>query len=507
MPFDPNSPDLVVGVVGSGTMGRGIVQVTAEGGMRCKVFDANTGAAQKAKEFIAGMLTRQVEKGRMAADAARAAADRIEIVGSLADLADCHVVIEAVFEELKVKLDLFAELDAVCGEETILATNTSSLSVTEISTACKHRARVAGLHYFNPVPLMKLVEVVDGMFTAPWVGDALTVLGRRQGRVPVRCGDTPGFIVNHCGRGFAEGIRILSEGIAQPQDIDRVMRDVGGFRMGPFQLMDLTGIDINFAAGKAIYDQYFQEPRFRPFVIHKQRFDAGLYGRKTGRGWYGYEEGQASHEPPEAPAPPDRPGRVWVSAAEPDGQRALTELLRKLDAEIDDGAEPRADSLCIVTPFGQDCTTAAVDQGLDPKRTVAVDTCFPMDGRRTLMGNPLTDPAALRAAHGLLASDGMPVTVIKDSPGFIAQRAIAHIVNIGCDAAQQRVARPQDIDTAVTLGLNYPYGPLAYGDRIGPARVLQILRNMQDFYGDPRYRPSAWLTRRARLGVSLLTED
>ncbi len=507
MPFDPNSPDLCIGVVGTGVMGRGIVQVTAEGGMRCKVFDANPGAAQKAKDFIDSMLRRQVEKGRMAADAAEAALGRIEIVDSIEAFRDCQVVIEAVFEDLQVKKDLFAALDAVCGSDTVLATNTSSLSVTEISTVCKDKARVAGLHYFNPVPLMKLVEVIDGVFTAPWVGEALMVVGQRQGRVPVRCGDTPGFIVNHCGRGFAEGIRILSEGIAQPQDIDRVMRDVGGFRMGPFQLMDLTGIDINFAAGKAIYDQYFQEPRFRPFVIHKQRFDAGLYGRKTGRGWYSYAEGQADHEPPEPAAPSDRPGRVWVSGAEPDGQRVLVELLRRLGADVVTGDTPDPDALCFVTPLGQDCTTAAIDQGLDPKRTVAVDTCFGMDARRTLMGNPLTDPAALRAAHGLLASDGVPVTVIKDSPGFIAQRIIANIVNIGCDAAQQRVARPQDIDTAVTLGLNYPYGPLAYGDRIGPARVLKILRNLQDFYGDPRYRPSAWLTRRARLGVSLLTED
>lgn len=506
MPFDPNSPDVVIGVVGSGAMGRGIVQVSAEGGMRVRVFDAAPGAAAKAKEFIAGILGRQVDRGRMDAAAREAALGRIEIVDSLEAMAGANVVIEAIVERLDAKQQVFKALDAACGPETILATNTSSLSVTEIAAVCDKRERIAGMHYFNPVPLMKLVEVIDCVFTAPWVGEALTVIGERQGRVPVRCGDTPGFIVNHCGRGFSESVRILSEGICAPEDVDRVMRDVGGFRMGPFQLMDLTGMDVNFPAGKAIYEQYFQEPRFRPFVVHKQRLDAGLLGRKTGRGWYAHEEGKEP-EPVEAPAPADRPGKVWVSRAEAAEGEALATLLKGLGADLETGAKPSAGALCFVTPVGQDCTTAAVDQGLDPKRTVAVDAVFPMDARRTLMANPLTDPAALRAAHGLLASDGVPVTVIKDSPGFIAQRLIGHIVNVGSDAAQQRVAGPDAIDTAVTLGLNYPLGPLAYGDRIGPARVLRILQGLYAFYGDMRYRPSPWLTRRARLGVSLLTPE
>ena len=507
MPFDPRKPDLKVGVVGSGAMGRGIVQVTVEGGMVCKVFDAAPGAAAKAKEFISGMLGRAAEKGRMTQEAMQTAVANVQVVDTIEDLADCDVVVEAIVEKLDVKKKVFAQLDALCGPDTILASNTSSLSVTEIAAACANKGRVAGLHYFNPVPLMKLVEVIDAVATEQWVGDALMVLGERQGRVPVRCGDTPGFIVNHCGRGFGEAMRILSEGVAKPEDIDRVMRDVGQFRMGPFQLSDLTGMDVNFPAGFAIYEQYFQEPRFRPAVPHKQRLDAGLLGRKTGAGWYTYTEGQKWHEPEEAPAPSTRPGRVWVSAAEPQGHRALIELFGKLGADIDSGAQPGTGSLCFVTPVGQDCTTAAVEQGLDPRRTVAVDTVFPLDVRRTLMSNPLTDKEALEAAHGLLGSDGVPVTVIKDSPGFIAQRIIGHIVNIGCDAAQQRVAAPADIDTAVTLGLNYPYGPLAYGDRVGGATVLRILRTMCDYTADMRYRPSLWLARRAALGVSLLTED
>jgi len=507
MPFDPNKPDLVVGVVGSGAMGRGIIQVTAEGGMAVRVYDAKPGAGQAARDFIGQMLARQAEKGRLGKDEVEAAMGRISVVDGYAGLVGCDVVIEAVFEDMDVKKAVFAELDKITGPDTILATNTSSFSVTEIASVCEKKGRVAGLHYFNPVPLMKLVEVVECVFTDKWVGDALMVLGERQTRVPVRCGDTPGFIVNHCGRGFPEGIRIVSEGIARPVDVDRLAREVGSFRMGPFQLMDLTGMDVNFAAGKSIYDQYFSEPRFRPFVIHKELYTAGLYGRKTGKGWYAYENGQAV-EPAETPVPKARPARVWVSRADADGHKRLTDLFAAIGGtEIESGAAPSADALCFVTPYGQDCTTAAVDQGLDPKRTVAVDTCFPLDTRRTLMRNPVTDAARLEQAHGLLGADGAPVTVIGDSPGFILQRLIAHVVNVGCDVAQQRVASPADIDTAVTLGLNYPYGPLAYGDRVGPPRILEILRNMQDFYGDMRYRPSPWLTRRARLGISLLTPE
>ncbi len=185
----------------------------------------------------------------------------------------------------------------------------------------------------------------------------------------------------------------------------------------------------------------------------------------------------------------------------------LVELLRKLGAHIDRGARPAAQSLCLVAPLGWDATTTAIEEELDPTRTLAVDCLFAPDKRRTLMITPVTTPAMSAAAHGLLASDGVPVSVIRDSPGFVAQRVIAQIVNIACDIAQQRIASPADIDAAVTLGLAYPRGPLAWGDAIGPAKILAILEALHDFYADPRYRASPWLKRRARLGVSLLTAE
>jgi 3-hydroxybutyryl-CoA dehydrogenase len=211
-----------------------------------------------------------------------------------------------------------------------------------------------------------------------------------------------------------------------------------------------------------------------------------------------------------APVPPARaarPASVWVSKAEPQGHEVLTALLAKLGATIETGAKPSAKALILVTPVGKDATTCAVEEGLDPKRTVAVDTLFPMVKRRTLMGTPLTDRAMRDAAHGLLASDGVPVPVCRDRPGFIAQRVVAMIVNIGCAIAQSRTAQPADIDKAVTLGLNYPNGPLKFGDVVGVERIHRVLATMNSIYADPRYRPNIWLTRRARLGVSLLTPE
>jgi 3-hydroxybutyryl-CoA dehydrogenase len=211
--------------------------------------------------------------------------------------------------------------------------------------------------------------------------------------------------------------------------------------------------------------------------------------------------------PPEAPVPAASVAAVWVSRDDQRGHAALNELLQKLGANVETGERPSAKALILLTPIGEDATTSAMRQGLDPKRSVAVDTLFPMVKRRTIMGTPITERAFRDAAHALLASDGVPVTVCRDSPGFIAQRIVAMIVNIGCSVAQSRTAEPADIDKAVTLGLNYPNGPFRFGDVLGADRVYQVLSSMHHIYGDPRYRPNIWLTRRAALGVSLLTPE
>ncbi len=507
MDMDPNRDDLAVGVAGAGAMGRGIAQVAAVGGMQVRLYDSRENASAEAIGFVRGMLERAAAKGRMSAEQAQAAAARIAVADSPRAFAGCDAVVEAVVEDLAVKQRVFAELEQAVDDDTVLATNTSSLSVTGIASACRRPERVAGMHFFNPVPLMKLVEVVAGVQTTAAVVDFLAGLGKRMGRVPVRVADAPGFLVNQVGRGFTiEAAHAVTEGVATFADVDRVMREAAGFRMGPFELMDLTALDVTHPATEAIYTQSFHEPRYRPSALLGQRMQAGLLGRKTGRGFYTY--GGDSGDPPQEPSAPAYDGRpVWVSPADAAAQGVLLERLRQLQAPLDDGARPGADSLILVTPFGEDATTAATDQGLDPRRTLAVDLLLGLERRHTVMKTPLTAPAYRDSAHGLLARDGKAVTVINDSPGFVAQRVLAMIVNIGCALAQGRVATPQDVDRAVTLGLNYPRGPLDFGDALGPARVLQVLQGMHRLYGDPRYRPNIWLTRRARLGVSLLTPE
>lgn len=505
--IDANAPDLTIGVIGAGTMGRGIAQVGASAGCRVRLFDVREQAVKDALGFIGQMFDRNAEKGRMTAEEASAAKGRLTPATALSELADCDLVIEVVIEDIDAKKALFAELEQIVRADAILATNTSSLSVTEIASATKTPSRVAGFHFFNPPPLMKLVEVVRGLNTDPSVVDALVKMGTRMSKQPVVCEDTPGFLVNHAGRAYGpEALFIVSQGICEPADVDRVMKDQAGFRMGPFELLDLVGLDIAHGVMEAIYDQYYQEPMYKPSVLGRLRVAGGLLGRKTNRGFYTYDGGQIVAVPePSAPPRGDRP--VWVSPAVPEGRAVLTPLLEKLGAKVETGDKPSKTAICFVTPLGGDVSSAAVAQGLDPARTVGVDTLFDQSKRRTLMLNPLTDPAVRDAAHGLLAAGGGAVTVIADSPGFIAQRIVAMIVNVACNIAQQKVAAPADIDTAVKLGLNYPKGPLEWGDEIGAQRVLAILEAMHAIYQEPRYRPSPWLKRRAALGVSLTTPE
>ncbi len=497
--LDPNRSDLSAGVAGSGTMGRGIVQVLAQCGARVRVYDAQAGAAAKAKDAIAKTLAGVVAKGRMPQADADAALGRIEVAESPAAFKDCHLVVEAIVEDLAVKQKLLRELEAIVGETCILASNTSSLSVTAMAAAVAKPGRVAGYHFFNPVPLMKIVEVVDGELTEPWVGEALAGLAKRFGHTAVRCKDTPGFVVNHAGRGFVpESLRVLQEGVADFATIDRILVDAAGFRMGPFSLMDLVGLDVAHAVMKSMHQQYYGEPKYQPAYIAETRVAAGLLGRKTGRGWYRYGKDNAPEKIPEQPVPQAKAASIWAAPE-------LKDFAAGLGVKLE--AKPLAGTLCLVAPLGADATTTALELGLDPKLTVAVDPLFGFAKRRTLMPTPVTTKEARDAAHGLLAADGVPVSVIKDSAGFVAQRVVAHIVNVGCDIVQQRIATPEDLDRAVMLGLGYPKGPLGLGDAVGPAKILAILEAMHELTKEPRYRPSPWLTRRARLGVSLLTPE
>jgi 3-hydroxybutyryl-CoA dehydrogenase len=498
-----------VGVVGSGAMGRGIVQITAIAGIEVHLYDINQQAVEAALTDLRSTLSMLAGKGKLTFTEATEAAERIRPADSLDAFKDCDVIVEAIAENLEAKRALFKKLDELVRDDCILASNTSSLSITAIAAACSKPSRVAGFHFFNPVPLMKVVEVVDGLRGDSSTGDRLMELARRLGHTPVRAKDMPGFIVNHAGRGMnTEGLRIVGEGVADFREVDRIVREQAGFRLGPFELMDLTSLDVSHPVMESIYKQFYEEPRFRPSPITAVRLMGGLVGRKAGEGFYKYADGKPVREPEEEVVS-DLPERVWVSASCPEAHQQIVELLTPSGVDIESGERPTERALIVATPSGKDATTIAMEEGLDARRVVAVDCLFPLAGsaRRTLMTTPVTESQYRAQAKALFAHDGAAVSVVRDSAGFVAQRIVATIVNIGCDIAQQRIASADDIDRAVTLGLGYPKGPLAMGDDIGPARILEILRNMYATLGDPRYRPSPWLARRAQLGVSLTLAD
>ncbi|HUG59198.1 MAG TPA: 3-hydroxyacyl-CoA dehydrogenase [Candidimonas sp.] len=496
-----------IGIVGAGAMGRGIAQIAAQAGLDVLLFDLNAEAVAAARENLSQMWDKLAAKGKITTEAAAQSLARVQPCKDLQALSVVDLVVEAVVERLEVKCDLFRQLEGIVSADCILASNTSSLPITAIAQACERPGRVVGFHFFNPVPLMKVVEIIDGLRTDPQAGDALMALAREMGHTPVRARDMPGFIVNHAGRGMnIEGLKTAQESVAPFFQIDAIMREQCGFRMGPFELLDLTGLDVSHAVMESIYQQFYDEPRFRPSPITAVRSVGKLLGRKTGQGFYAYPEGQK--QVPAEPTVPALPQglKVWLAPYHSIGHKRAAALLKELGVTVIAAEAPPADALIIVTPYGEDTASVVGSHQLDGERTVALDTFFGLEQgkRRVLMCSAATQPQWRDAAHALFASDNTPVSVIEDSAGFVGQRIVATIVNVASDIAQQSIASPTDIDLAVSLGLGYPKGgPLSMGDALGAAHVLEILRSMHRVTGDMRYRPSLWLQRRVQLGMSL----
>lgn len=501
---DLAGPDCRVAVIGAGAMGQGIVQVALMGGLAVVLLDSRDGGAAAGAEAVFGRLDRLVEKGRLEAAAVVAMKDRLTIGAALSEVADCDAVIEAVFEDLEVKQSLFRDIEAVVRPECPIASNTSSLPIASIARVCEHRHRVAGMHFFNPVPLMKLVEIVEGPETDEATLAALTALGARMTRTPVRVKDSPGFLVNLGGRAFTtEGLRILQEGVATPAQIDAVARDCGGFRMGPFELMDLTGMDVNYPVSQIVFQGFQNDPRLRTTPHHKLLVEAGRLGRKSGRGHYRYDDKGKTVDPPspdhETAAP--AAGQVRV----PDGDEAAMAMMSEIGVGVlseDDGLSPIVAAL-----LGEDCSSFAARHDLDSARLVGIDPLGDPSRRLTLMTAPGADPAHRDALAAAIVAGGRKVTAIKDSPGFILQRLRACIANLGCEIAQMGLAAPEDIDLALKLGLNYPLGPLEMAEAMGVEETHAIMARLQTITGDDRYRPSLWLRRRALLGLPIHTPD
>ncbi|MGW6718384.1 3-hydroxyacyl-CoA dehydrogenase [Streptomyces sp. NPDC054995] len=502
-------------IVGAGAMGRGIAQWAASAGHTVELGDVRADAVKDAVEFVASMLERAVVKGRISADERDAAVARlVPLAEPWAAGPDVELVIEAVREDLETKAEVFGRLEEALPGSAVFATNTSSLSVTRIAATLQDPSRLAGLHFFNPVPLMRIVEVVPGAATRPEIPALLTELVEGCGHRAVTVADTPGFLVNHAGRGLVtEALALLEESVAEPAEIDRIARDVLGLRMGPFELMDLTGLDVTAAVIDSIWAGFRYEDRLRPSFLTPNRVVAGLHGRKTGRGWYAYGDGDGSSGPaPESPVGGDRErpvflasaGRAEVAAYE----EALTGALEAAGVRVERGDGPSDGAVVLVPVWGTSVAGAIAEDGLPRERTFGVEALPPAGRRRVLAVTAASDPAAARDARAVLARGGeggepYAVSVVRDTAGSVAQRLLSSVVAVGCSIAERSLAAPADIDLAVTTGLGYPAGPLAWGERIGAVRMLALQRALHASTGDPRHRPTRWVTERAALGLAL----
>ena len=480
-----------LGVLGAGPMGQGIAQIGLTAGLDVVLCDIDGDALENAAIAINGHISRMEEKGKLAQGAAANARDRLQLVDDISGFAPCEAVIEAIVERLDTKQKVFANLEAMVSPAALLATNTSSLSVAAIAANCEHKSRVCGLHFFNPVPLMQLVEVVVAPATAPEIATFAEQVAERIGKTSVRVKDAPGFLVNLQGRAYVlEGLAIAQEQVAEPEVIDRIMRDAIGFRMGPFELMDLTGIDVNYAATTHIYEGYQHDPRLKTTPLHRLMANAGRFGRKTGQGFFDYLDG--ANFPP-SPAAPQKPVTLRPNIADPGSH---------WDAITRNEGFAAGDDVTLLAPVGEDCATVCERLGLNPKRSVAVDLTAVENGHLTVMSAIGGDDAAARVADWLRGC-GFTVEKIQDSPGFVLQRILAMVANLGCELAQIGVASPEDVDLAMKLAQNYPKGPLEFAEWLGAAKVHEIMLQLQQITGSDRYRPSLWLRRRAQLGLPI----
>ena len=445
-------------MVGAGTMGAGIAQIAALGGFEARLHDPVGDALEAGAQRLHRDLEKGAERGRWSSADAEAAAARLRLAESLEDLAACELVIEAAPESLELKRKLFARLAEVCGSDAILATNTSSLSVTAIAAGVAHPERVVGMHFFNPPARMELVEVVGGMQSSEEALATATEIGRRMGRTPVRAADEVGFIANRVARPFGlEGLRLLGARVADHETIDRICRLGGGFRMGPFELMDLVGIDVNFEVAKSFWEQSFHEPRWQPHPIQARMVAAGRLGRKSGRGYYDYSNRRDGRQDPEPPAP---------SATEP--APPLVELTGGSLARLAPG-EDAVGFVALPTP--EEATLVELTRG------------------------SATAEATAAAAERHFRSLGKRVEWVGDAPGLVLGRIVCQLVNEAAFALEGGIGSAEDIDTAMRLGFNYPRGPLEWGDAIGLDQVLAVLDALREELGEERYRAAPLLRR------------
>ena len=492
-------------VVGAGIMGAGIAQVAAQAGHPVWLHDAREGAAAQAKSKLAASLQALVAKGRLEAAAAEAALARIQPVSAgLAEAAGARLVVEAIVENLEAKRALFRELEAHVAADCVLATNTSSISVTAIANGLQHPQRLVGMHFFNPVPLMKLVEVVSGLQTDCAVAEAIFELGRAWGKVPVHATSTPGFIVNRIARPYyAETLALLLERAATPQVLDACLR-AAGFRMGPCELMDLIGHDTNFAVTNSVYEANFYDKRFIPSLVQREMVAGGLLGRKSGQGFYRYPEGVpalpvAVHEAPATAREVTVHGQGSVADWL---EQAVTQALAPQGwgpARVRDSSWTglAIDGARLVLTDGRTAREVARDLGVADVAVFDRPLVQPV-APGTALAYALAPQAGTSwaaQAPAWLAALGLTPLPLTDAPGLVVARTVAMLVNEAADAVLQGVCNPDGADAAMKLGVNYPRGPFEWLASWSVAGVVGVLEALDAEYRGERYRVSPWLRR------------
>ncbi|MFD7133732.1 3-hydroxyacyl-CoA dehydrogenase [Streptomyces sp. NPDC059894] len=492
--LDLSSP---VAVVGTGTMGQGIAQVALVAGHPVRLYDAVAGRAREASAAIGARLDRLVEKDRLTAAERDAARARLLPVDSLAGLADCALVVEAVLERLDVKQELFRAIEDVVGEDCLLATNTSSLSVTAVGGALRNPGRFVGLHFFNPAPLMPLVEVVSGFATDVTSATRAYETARAWGKTPVACADTPGFIVNRIARPFyAEAFAVYESQGADPATIDAVLRESGGFRMGAFELTDLIGQDVNESVTHSVWQSFFQDVRFTPSLAQRRLVESGRLGRKTGQGWFDHRGDAGAGERPEPhTAERHRPPAHVVAEGDLGPASELLAMIREAGIPVREEEEDHGTRMML--PGGGHLALADGQTSVEFRDVVYFDLAvdYRKATRVALSASQDTSPQALSEAIGLFQALGKDVSVIGDVPGMIVARTVARIVDLAHDAVAKGVATEEDIDTAMRLGVNYPLGPFEWSRRLGRTWAHDLLEELHLREPSGRYAPSLALYR------------
>ncbi|EKT4522628.1 3-hydroxyacyl-CoA dehydrogenase [Pseudomonas putida] len=479
--------DAIIAVAGAGTMGAGIAQVAASAGHRVLLFDAFAGAAERGLQNIAKGLDALVAKGKMDAARRDAIVGNIKPVESIAAFAEASLCIEVIVENLEIKQLLFKEIEEVVAAHAILATNTSSISVSSIASVLQHPGRLVGMHFFNPAPVMKLVEVVCGAATDKSVAQTVFDTANAWGKTAVICRSTPGFIVNRVARPFyAEALRVLEEGFADVATIDALLTECAGFRMGPFTLMDLIGHDVNYAVTQSVFNAYHQDPRYRPSLLQKDLVDAGWLGRKCGRGFYDHAESA------EKPQPATEPG---MGNEGNDDASLRQRILAGEQWQVGNVRISRTDGKTAVS-HALTCGQPVVlyDLVTDPQAT-----------RIAITGSPNVAQTAWQNLIGSLQAAGFAVSRVADRPGLIVMRTLAMLVNEAFEGRLQQIAETEAIDKAMRLGVNYPAGPFEWAEQIGTQTLLEVLDALSQATGDPRYRASLGLRQlvmESQLGAS-----